>query len=239
MARRELRIVQRLSAVGVLLLLPASIFSSNSPSLAKLKAIERRFVDDVRIAGIKTVIPPPAIRTETTAILATYNPKENAIHVLRWNSAPLPAKATFNLMAIYCKDGVTGEKLFTESYSRLFFAHELGHWLQLQFHHGPADQYGLETEANRIAVAFWSTRADDRAWLARMVECYKEVRTQFPNPTPKGEDPRGHFNRNWMKWVEEGKLEYGAYQIRMIIDAWEERDRLPFAQLVQSVSRTE
>lgn len=154
---------------------------------------------------------------------------------MRWNSAPLPAKATFNLMAIYCKDGISGEKLFTESYSRLFFAHELGHWLQLQFHHGPIDQYHLELEANRIAVAFWSTRPDDRAWLQKMVERYKRVRGQFPNPMPKGADAADYFNRNWKTWVRDGKLEYGNYQIRMIIDAWEEPSRPSFAEIVQQV----
>jgi hypothetical protein len=168
-------------------------------------------------------------------VLATYNEKENTIHILRWNSAPLPAKATFNLMAIYCKDGVSGEKLFTQSYSRLFFAHELGHWLQLQFHREPIDQYRMEIEANRIAVAFWSTRPEDRLWLQTMVERYKQVRAQFPNPTPKGENAADHFNRNWRKWVQEGKLDYGNYQVRMIIDAWDEPNRPTFAAIVRQV----
>lgn len=221
---------------GALLILLTSLPSaSEAPSVAKLRAIERRFANEVSAAGIKPAVPLPAIRTETSAILATYNPEENAIHLLHWQSAPLPAKATFNLMAIYCKDGISGERLFTESYSRLFFAHELGHWLQLQFHHGPVDPYRLEVEANRVAVAFWSTRPEDRAWLARMVERYKQVRSQFPNPTPKGEEPGAYFNRNWKKWVQEGRLEYGAYQIRMIIDAWEEPNRPAFAKLVREV----
>ena len=234
MARLDLTILTCVACLH--LLLPAgTLLPSPPPTLTTLRAIERRFVDEVHGAGVKTPRPAPSIQFETAAILATYNADANAIHILRWNSAPLPAKATFNLMAIYCKDGITGEKLFAESYGRLFFAHELGHWLQLQFHRGPIDQYRLEMEANRIAVAFWSARPDDRAWLRQMVERYKLVRSQFPNPVPKGQDPGDYFNRNWKKWVQDGRLEYGAYQIRMIIDAWDERNRPAFAEIARQV----
>jgi hypothetical protein len=206
---------------------------SDQPLLEQFRVVERRFTGRVRVAGFRPTKPEPSIRIERGALFAYYESAPNVVHMLRWETASMEARATFNLMAIHCKDGISGRELFRETYYRIFLVHELAHWLRPQLRAGNLDHYSEELEANRIAVAFWSRNPADRAWLGKMIERYRRVLTQLPNPVPKGEDRREYFNRHRDKWVRDGALQYGSYQLGMIVEAWDEPERPQLGEIVR------
>jgi hypothetical protein len=69
-----------------------------------------------------------------------------------------------------------------------------------------------------------------------MVERYRHILTQLPNPVPKGEDRHAYFNANCEKWIHDGLLEYGSYQLGMIVDAWDDSQRPAFSEEVRLMS---
>jgi hypothetical protein len=239
LSRGTLRHFKNLVVASLLLLTSATAQNATADRalLSTLNARASRFASDVRAQGINIPLPVPAIRIDQDAQVARYDNEKNVVHMLRWDTASMRARATFNLMAIYCKDGTTGKSLFSESYDRLFFTHELAHWLQLQFRNQSADHYALELEANRMAVAYWSQRPNDRIWLGRLVERYRKILTQLPSPVPNGQRPSDYFNKNYAAWVDNGKLEYGTSQLTMVVQAWDDRDRPTFAEMIHSLAK--
>jgi hypothetical protein len=113
---------------------------------------------------------------------------------------------------------------------RLFFVHELGHWVQSRvlyvrgrtegkIEDSDEDFYQDEIQSNRIAVAWW--REHDPTYLARLVADFRQIENHMPSPVPKGQDKIGFFVKNYDKLTNDPQA-YGWYQLDLVIIAYDQ-----------------
>jgi hypothetical protein len=105
--------------------------AQNDPILAREKAIAVEVERRTRIAKIELQTRAPEIRIDAGPSLSFYGMgKGNVVHEEHWENVPQPEQASFNQWATYTADQPTGKALFEDMFYRLFFVHELGHWMQ-------------------------------------------------------------------------------------------------------------
>ena len=176
----------------------------------------------------------PEIRIDVGSTLSFYdNGTGNVVHEARWEKLPSPIQETFNQWAAYTEDESRGRQLFEDMFYRIFFVHELGHWIQRevldQRHDAMAERakknsatamWQYETVANRISVAWW--REHDRAYLMKLVNDFRRIQRKLPTPVPHGEDAQVFFTREYDKLTEDPNA-YGWFQLQMVIAAYDEQ----------------
>lgn len=146
-----------------------------------------------------------------------------------------------NVQGIFVKlagDPAKGKHLFDLLFNRFFIAHEAGHWLQFSARNGASEKkpdfYHDESEANRIAVAYWMTTPDGDAFLGEIEDLLNPILAQMPNPVPAGSSPEAYFNGHYAQ-LGENPMAYGWFQFRFVLDALAQRHQLQFPELVKSV----
>lgn len=221
-------------------------FAQHDPILDKEKAIAAKVEGRSHIRNFDLQTRVPEIRIDAGPTLSFYGMGNgNAVHEERWEKVPLSEQASFNQWATYTADEPTGKALFEDMFYRFFFVHELGHWMQdevLRQRRDPmakqADKnsatarWQYESTANRISVAWW--REQDRGYLDKLVNDFRKIQRNLPNPIPPGEDPRAFFTREYQKLAEAPNA-YGWFQLQMVILVYEEKPALNFQQAIDTL----
>ena len=216
------------------------------PVLDLEKAIAAKVEIRAHIRNFDLQTTVPEIRIDAGPTLSFYGMGNgNAVHEERWENVPAPEQASFNQWAIYAADEPTGKALFEDMFYRFFFVHELGHWMQdevLRQRRDPmakeADKnsaiarWQYESVANRISVAWW--REQDPVYLAKLVNDFRKIQRELPNPMPPGEDARAFFTREYQKLAEDPNA-YGWFQLQMVILVYDEKPALSFQQAIDKL----
>lgn len=176
-----------------------------------------------------------AIRVENTPSLVYFSPKQQAIVVPWWAELGPDMQGIFVQLA---GDPAKGKHLFNLLFNRFFIAHEAGHWLQSSTR-GAANEekpdfYKAESEANRIAVAYWMTTPGGDAYLAEMEGLLTPILARMPNPVPDGSRHDEYFNAHYAE-LGSNPMAYGWFQFRFVLDAIAQRNQLRFPKVVESV----
>lgn len=210
-------------------LLP-SARQSQVEELAALNELANQFEVASVVPGLPTFMRPE-IRLDTIPPFSFYSYKTHIVHEARYKALPPPVQETFNLWASYTKDQSSGHSLFDDMFHCYFFVHELGHWLSTQviqalpdvkkktvFESFERHPYETEIVANRLAVAWY--REHDPAYLARLIEDFRAIRSKLPNPVPTGQGKREYFDANYEKLWDSADA-YGWFQLDMVLTVYE------------------
>jgi hypothetical protein len=202
------------------------------PVQARGDAIRDRFVAAVRECGVEpTFIPEVAIRTAPS--LATYSSTDRTLYLSRFEELPPPIQGT---MTAWAADGVLdldAQGQFAEIFNTLVVPHELGHALQFMWgRHPTLDRWESETEANRIAIAYWRLDPAEAERLPERIENVTRFLGRLPSPVPEGRSARDHFNSDYWALVADPQA-YGWYQGALMQTAWDQRDQSSFCDLVR------
>jgi len=194
--------------------------------------IRDRFVAAVRACGVEPTFMP-AVMVRTSPSLATYSSADRALYLSRYEELPPPIQAT---MAAWAQNGTLGldaSGQFAEIFNTLVVPHELGHALQDMWgRQSELDRWDRETEANRIALAFWALDAAEAERLATRVENVTRFLGRLADPVPEGRSPREHFNTDYQALLADPQA-YGWFQGALMRTAWEERGGAGFCDLVR------
>ena len=151
------------------------------PVAARAGAIRDRFVAAIHRCGANPSFVPP-IKIDNDPTLVSYFFEDRSVHLSRWDQLPPPLKDFMAAWAAQGTMGLTPEQMFGEIFNDFLVAHELGHYLEhMSGRIQTLDPTDAETEANQIALAFWSTDKADRARLPMRYENF----TTFPVPATR------------------------------------------------------
>jgi len=224
------------TAMAVLVIHGPALAQESEPPADALQAhgerIRDRFIAAVRDCGVEPTFVP-AVIVRTSPSLATYSSADRALYLSRYEALPPPIQAT---MAAWAQNGMLGLDAagqFAEIFNTLVVPHELGHALQDMWgRQSVLDRWDRETEANRIALAFWSLDPTEAERLPTRVENVTRFLSRLPDPVPEGRSPREHFNTDYQALVADPQA-YGWFQGALMQTAWEERDHRGFCDLVR------
>ena len=207
--------------------------ASTDPTTARATVIRDRFVAAIRRCGTTPAFVP-SIKIDTDPTLVSYLFADRSVHLSRWADLLPPLK---EFIAAWAKRGTMGldpEQMFREIFNDFLVAHELGHYLEhMSGRIRRMDPTDAETDANRIALAFWSLDRTDRAVLPRRYENFTRFLSELPNPVPAGQEPRAYLAKNYSRISQDGAA-YGWYQGRFLRDAWAKRDERDFCGWVKA-----
>jgi hypothetical protein len=215
----------------------------HDPVLDQEKIIAAKVESRAHIHNFDLQANVPEIRIDAGPTLSFYGMgKGNAVHEERWENVPAPEQANFDKWATYTADEPTGKSLFEYMFYRFFFVHELGHWMQDEVLRQRRDplaktanknsetaRWQYESVANRISVAWW--REQDPGYLASLVNDFRKIQRNLPNPIPPGQHARAFFTREYEKLAEDPNA-YGWFQLQMVILAYDEKPSLSFQQAI-------
>ena len=123
--------------------------------------------------------------------------------------------------------------MFSEIFNSLLVSHELGHHLQwLSGRNRTLDNWQLETEANQIAIAYWSIAPEGDAPIATRVTNFERFLGSLPNPVPAGTDAHAYFEANYEQ-LGSDPAAYGWYQGAFMRTAWANRHERDFCGWVK------
>lgn len=194
--------------------------------------IRDRFVAAVRNCGVEPTFVP-AVFIRTSPALATYHSGDRALYLSRYEELPPPIQQTMQAWAANGTLGLDAAGQFGEIFNTLVVPHELGHALQFMWgRHPTLDRWESETEANRIAIAFWALDPAEAERLPQRIENVTGFLSRLPNPVPEGRSPREHFNADYWALLADPQA-YGWFQGTLMQTAWEDRGQNDFCTLVR------
>lgn len=171
---------------------------------------------------------------DTKPTMVSYIFADRSVHLSRWEDLPPPLKHFMAAWAARGTMGLTQKQMFGEIFNDFLVAHELGHYLEhMSGRMQTLDTTVSETEANMIALAFWSIDPADRARLSMRYDNLTKFLFEQPDPVPPGQDPRAYLTQNYSTISRDGSA-YGWYQGRFLHDAWERRFERDFCGWVKA-----
>ena len=211
---------------------PLHAMNAADPVAGKANVIRNRFVAAIRNCGaIPSFVPNVVVRTEPTMV--SYKFGDRSIYLPRWSELPPPMQ---EMMAAWAAQGTMGlnpQGMFEEVFDDFLVAHELGHYLEHMSGRMEAlDRADSETEANQIALAFWSLDSGDAARLPQRFDNLTRFLYGLPNPVPTGEEPLAYFAKDYWKIAADGAA-YSWYQGMFLRSAWAKRNDRTFCDWVQ------
>ena len=196
------------------------------------EAIRDRFVAAVQACGVEPAFVP-AVAVRTAPSLATYVSADRTLYLSRYDELAEPIKATMRAWAADGTLGLDAERQFAELFNVMVVPHELGHALQAMWgRQATLDRWESETEANRIAFAFWALDPENAERLPLRVENATRFLGRLPSPVPEGRSAREHVNTDYRALLADPQA-YGWYQGAVMRAAWEDRHQADFCDLVR------
>jgi hypothetical protein len=202
-----------------------------APGMLSAEMIVARFERAYKACGLTPAFSP-TVEIRTLPSLISYSTGSRTITIGEYYDLPPPLKDQLVTWAgpLAMEDG---KAVFETIFQRLGVAHEMGHWQQhLSRRFFTLDRWESETEANRIAIAFWSLRGEEYAGLSEVVEGWIGVMGELPDPTPEGADPRAFLQENYRDIVVDPE-KYGWFQGQFLKEAWEKRNEADFCRLAR------
>ena len=183
-----------------------------------LEAIVADFSARAYAAGLPASIAAPRIVLQTTPQLSYFT--RRGVFIAEWSTLPPQGQGAFDAWAAAAGPAWTGPRLFEEMFHWFLIPHEMTHWIQSRGGTRPidADRYASESEANRVAVAYWRRTDSDRARLDGLAAALAAIFARLPNPVPPGADAVQYFQINYDTLVV-NPAAYGWYQLRMVLEA--------------------
>ena len=220
-------------AAVIVLVVPHALIAQTSVDPVEQRAlhIRDRFVAAIRACGATPAFIP-GVTVATNPGLVSFEASDKSVHLSRWEELPPP---TQELVTAWAKQGTMSlgpKEMFGEIFNSLLVAHELGHYLEAMSHRlRTLDYWTSETEANEIAIAFWSIDSGNEAPIAQRVANFDTFLGSLPSPVPQGDDPHAYFEKNY-ETLSNNAAAYGWYQGAFMRAAWATRHQRSFCDWV-------
>ena len=209
--------------------------AAQSPSVTAEKRgseVVSRFMAAVRACGIDPG-KSPALVVKSDPPFMYYNGQDKTVHISRWEEIPAPLQDFLRAWSKQSTLELDPPAMFSEIFNSLLVSHELGHHLQwLSGRNRTLDKWQLETEANQIAIAFWSMAPEGDAPIATRVTNFQRFLGNLPNPVPAGTDAHAYFEANYEQQGS-NPAAYGWYQGAFMRTAWANRQERDFCGWVK------
>ena len=211
----------------------AATGAPSDPVAAQASAIRDRFVSAIRNCGAAPSFVPPVV-VDSHADIVSYSYTDRSVHLTRWTDLPPPFKDFIAAWAAQGTMGLRPEDMFREIFNDFLVAHELGHYLKhLSGRAQTLDPTDAETEANRIALAFWALDPTERERLPARYANFTNALLTLPDPVPSGLNARDYLAENYAIVARNG-VAHGWYQGRFMKEAWEKRGERDFCGWVKA-----
>jgi len=167
----------------------------------------------------KKLLPQPkAANMPFPGIIALW-PDKNMLSVTLWEQVAPPVKQYLLLFA-------GNEDKAKELYGLLFYgyciAHELGHWLDLNFDVKISNDYNEEYFANQVAVLWWKKQGKEKE-VKQVYEMMKQGLINVPLVNPENKDVKKYLNENYWEFVKMNPGNYNAIQSMQVIEIYEDK----------------
>lgn len=223
----------RVSAL-IVLTVPRALIAQASVDPVEQRGlhIRDRFIAAIEACG---ATPPfiPGVTVTTNPGLVSFEARDKSVHLSRWEELPPPIQGLVTSWAKQSTMGLAPKEMFGEIFNSLLVAHELGHYLEAMSHRlRTLDYWTSETEANEIAIAFWSIDTGNEAPIAQRVTNFDTFLGSLPSPVPPGNDPHAYFEKNY-EAISNNAAAYGWYQGAFMRTAWATRHQRSFCDWVK------
>ncbi len=208
---------------------PVTSTPAIAATLAEVTATRDAFVARIHSLGLSCPIAVPQIVVEDVPSYGQYNDESNTLRTSDWSVLNPEEKAFAFRIAPPGATEATARATFQDVTHRWIFIHEMGHWWQACQKLGTSAgraPYGIEYEADRIAMAYWN--GVDPTLPAKMVTIAQSVIDHVPNPVPAGQAVAPYFNANYETLGPSPA--YPWFQARMIVDCGKETPKPSLAQ---------
>lgn len=200
----------------------------------RLSALLNAFVDETSASGIACAIKPPKILVQDVPSFGTYDPDKNTLTSPAWEQLTPEEKSIFYHGVGPNATEADARAEFEMGAHHWVFIHELGHWWETC--RGMADRgdhYAFESEANRIAAAYWNEH--DPAVITHQQHVFRTILQKWPNPVPNGQAVAAYFNENYEKLGPTPA--YIWFQARMCVDTFAKSPLPRFSAALAQVAR--
>jgi hypothetical protein len=231
--RTVTRLATRWAAIAILSLSQTAIAQKPAdPVEQRGLQIRDHFIAAIKKCGATPSFVPGVV-VQTNPGLVSFVASDRSVHLSRWEELPPPLQG---LVTAWAKQGTLGlapKEMFGEIFNSLLVAHEMGHYLETLSHRlRTLDHWTAETEADEIAIAFWTMDKGSEAPIADRVANFDTFLGSLPSPVPAGADPHAYFEKNYDA-LSDNAAAYGWYQGAFTRAAWAARGQRTFCDWVK------
>ena len=201
---------------------------------SNLSSLLNAFVNEASASGIPCSIKSPKLVVQDVPSFGSYDPDTNTLTTPVWEQLTAEERSIFFKGAGPNAREADARAEFELGAHHWIFVHELGHWWEAcrgMSDHG--DHYAFESEANKIAAAYWNEH--DPAVIAHQRQVFQTILQKWPNPVPSGQSAAPFFNENYEKLGPTPA--YIWFQAKMCIDAFAEQPLPRFSVALAKVVR--
>jgi hypothetical protein len=239
--------LRSIAIFSVSLVLPIAVTAQPSPAadakaveaaktekLPELLTLRDAFVKETAASGLPCAVDPPKLVLEDVPSFGSYDPETNTLRTGVWEILNPEEKAIFFRLAGNGSTEAAARKEYETGAHHWVFIHELGHWWQAcrKVNDG-RKPYAFESEADRIAAAYW--RLHDPTIAKHMYAVFSGLVDHAPSPVPAGQEPAKYFNDNYEQLGPTPA--YIWFQSKMCVTAFAEKPAPTFLQTLQETGK--
>jgi hypothetical protein len=173
---------------------PSTIASTGQAVMAQLAALRDSFVKQIKAEGFQPSLSPPEIVLSNEPSFGAYDRSTNVLHAAMLEKLQPEQQAGF---ASLFAPGRKAEQAFDEMVYRWVFSHELGHWWQVCQHKIRNSHYSEESDASRIAAAYW--RLKDASFMEMTAKRIAAARESTRTLVAAAQQSEKYFDDNYEK----------------------------------------
>jgi len=189
------------------------------------------FLDKAKDSGFISSGTPKVI-IEKNPSLITYS--DEKIIMSSWQLLSEESKQFFNELGDHSSDG---KSIYQKLFNWFFIPHVLTFFIEEELNIDDSC-YHSEKTANDLAVAFWMSTENDQQRLLDLIAMLHPVFNQLQDPTPENQNIETYYNKNCFTF-EHNPQEFFYYQVKMVLDAYENRTNLNFDVIVNHLLQNE
>ena len=193
---------------------PVTRSSQTTAEIVGATKLRDAFIGAVRANGLSCSLAAPRIELINKRSFGQYDDERNTVRTSDWTTLKPTEVRFFKSVAGDGASEVADRELFEAYAHRWTFVHEMAHWWQAcQVTRPTPSLYQIETDANRIALAYW--READPQIVGTMRAAFRTILVTYPSPVPASEVAGDYFNRNDERLSLSSSLGYQWFQATM------------------------
>jgi hypothetical protein len=191
-----------------------NVFTSYD-SKEKLESDVKLIIDDFDMFMKEMGIKPsykPGVTIHTAPFLIKWDESNRGIILPYWDELIDEQKELFRTWR-----GEDAEEFFISLFNWFFVPHELGHFIELSFNTDTLTPYESEMAANEFAVAFLTSKNENKDRIKYIKESLQDVLKILPNIDFGDMSEEKYFNSNYQQ-LGNNPNAYGYFQFKFILN---------------------
>lgn len=203
--------------------------------ISDMDATITQFKNDIEIVlqrnkiDKKLLAQPKAGNMPFPGIIALW-PEKNMLSVTRWEQVIPPVK---NYLLQFAGNEVKAKELYGLLFYGYCIAHELGHWLELNFDKKISNDYNEEYFANQVAILWWRKQGREKE-VKQVYDMMKQGLINVPLVNPENKDVKKLLNENYWEFIKMNPGNYNAIQSMQVIEIYEDQSLPDFDTFVSN-----